>query len=228
MKKFLSISFLFTLVMFLVVSDVFARAGGGGGSGGGGGIAYIILLPYLIVHSIIVTYLVVKKQKQCRNLMDKLKRLDSIWDADAVQRRIEETYFKVQDAWTNRDQTIAKDYMSGRLFTKHKMQTDQMLIDHKRNVLDRINLIESKIVEIADYKDETKDKIWVYIKQSMIDYMLNDETKSVASGDANKPEVSAELWKFIREEKQWVLDEIDQNVTIQELNSLISTSEEIK
>jgi len=141
--------------------------------------------------------------------------------------RIEETYFKVQDAWTNRDQTIAKEYMSERLFTKHKMQTDQMLVDHKRNVLDRINLIEAKIVELADYKDETKDKLWVYIKQSMIDYMVNDENGGIASGDANKPEVSAELWKFVRENKEWVLDEIDQKVTISELKGLISSSDEV-
>jgi len=227
MTKFLKAGLFLSLLTFLFVSDAFARAGGGGGHGGGG-IAYIVLLPYLIVHSIIVTHLVIKKHKQCQDLMDKLKKINGIWDGDAIQGRIEEAYFKVQDAWTNRDQTIAQSYMSKRLFAKHKIQTDQMIADHKRNVLDRINLTEAKIIEVADYKDESKDKIWVYIKQSMIDYMIDDETKNVVSGDSSKPEVSAELWKFVRENKEWVLDEIDQNATIKEMNSLINSSEEIQ
>ena len=84
------------------------------------------------------------------------------------------------------------------------MQTDQMLSEHRRNVLDRINLIEARIVEVADYKDDAKDKVWVYMKGSMIDYMVDGRTEATLSGNSTGSDKFAELWKFVRGPKGWV------------------------
>ena len=59
---------------------------------------------------------------------------------------------------------IAKDYISQSLFDKHKLQTDIMISNHEKNVLERINLEEARVVEVMDYLDDSKDQIWVYMK----------------------------------------------------------------
>ena len=159
-------------------------------------------------------------------LVTKNRPEDPVWNLDGMKKRVEIVFLKVQEAWMERDQSIAKDYMSEALFQKHKLQTDQMLKEHKKNMLDRINLLESHIVEIADYKDNSKDAMWVYIKGSMIDYMVDDRSENKLSGDSTTPEKFTELWRFIRKENGWVLDEIQQNVSIDDLNKAVSFIEE--
>jgi len=222
-RKHLMLLLIFLLV-FVFTDMVFARAGGGGG-GKGGGIVYLILLPFFIIYSIILTFFIKKKNKEANALIEKIEKNDKFWDMETVKKRVEQAYFKVQQAWTERDQDIAKDYMSEALYQKHKMQTDAMISNHEKNVLERINLKDARIVEVLDYKDDAKDKMWVYIRGSMIDYTIDDQTGNVKSGKDNEPEDFAELWKFIRYPHAWVLDEIDQTVTISELAGLASYSE---
>lgn len=223
-RKIKSFIFILTvLILFTMPHDVFARAGGGGGKGGGG--AALIFLPYLIIYSIILTFLVFKRSRQCKALLKKLAKSQMSWDMEFLQQRIEEVFFKVQEAWQSRDQVIAQDYMSERLFNKHKAQTDQMLKEHKKNILEKIELKESRIVEVADYKNDSRDRIWVYIRGSMIDYIIDDESGKVRSGDPKNPECFTELWKFVRGSKGWVLDQIDQEVTIKDFRRFHPFSE---
>lgn len=80
-----------------------------------------------------------------------------MWEIDRIKSRIEEVYFKVQMAWRDRDQEIAREYMSDRLYAKHKLQTDDMLKRGVENVMESINLKEVTIVEVLDYRDDSKD-----------------------------------------------------------------------
>jgi len=220
---------LISLLCFIgfLPEEALARAGGGGGDEGGG-ILGLILWPFFLIYSAIITYLVHKKNKQCKSLLAKLAKIDSYWDLDKIKSQIEKAFFKIQEAWMRRNQEIAKDYMSERLYTKHKLQTDQMLSEKRKNVLERINLKESKIVEVADFEDDSKDRIWVYIKGKMVDYIIDETTGKVVSGEKEKAENFSELWKFIRVPKGWVLDEIDQKVQISDLKGFKSFSEELK
>jgi len=211
----------------LCPEDILARAGGGGG-GEGGGILGLILWPFILIYSAIISYLVYKKNNQSKQLLQKLASLDNNWDLDNIKRQVEKVYFKVQESWMQRNQDIAKDFMSERLYEKHKLQTDQMISQNRKNILKQLNLKEAKIVEIADYEDDSKDRIWVHIKGSMIDYIVDDRTNKVISGDKFEVEKFSELWKFVRGANGWVLDEIDQKVQISDLVGFKSFSEELK
>ena len=132
----------------------------------------------------------------------------------------------MQEAWTKRDQSICRDYVSDRLYEKHKMQTDQMIENHRQNILRDINLIDSKVVQIADFKDDSKDSVWVWIKGSMVDYIADDRTNAMLKGDTKNREFT-ELWRFARQDKKWLLDEIRQSVQLPELLGLHSFSEDL-
>ena len=214
-----------TLLTFLLPDEVIARAGGAGGRGRDASWMDLVLLPFFIMYSAIITYYIRKKSRDAEELLKKLAERDKIWDLESMKGRIGTAFFRIQEAWMQRDQTLAKDYMSASLFKKHESLTDKMLSEHKKNVLEKIELSEIRIVETADFKDDSADRIWAYIKGSMIDYTVNSLTLKLISGDPAEPECFRELWKFIRGPEGWVLDKIESNVSIRNLINLASFSE---
>jgi len=203
-----------------------ARAGGGGR---GGGWINLVFWPVILIYSAILTHLVRKKSEESKALLARLNAVDSTWDLNKIKKRIEIAFFKIQDAWMQRDQNLAKEYMSERLYHKHKLQTDQMIAANRQNILEGIDLIEAEIVQIADFKDDSQDSIWVYIKGSMIDYIVNSQTREVISGDEVRTSRFKELWKLIRNaDNDWVVDEIDQEADISDVRSMRSFSEELE
>lgn len=202
-------------MLVLAGEEAHARAGGGGGGRGGGGLV-VILYPLLLVYAGIVTWLLRRKSREARAALALAAR-DKAWDPDELKARIEQVFFKVQNAWTLRNQDLARDCMSERLYRKHKLQTDQMIQDGTRNILECVNLSKATIVEIADFRDNAKDRLWACMEGSMIDYHIRLSTGAVAKGSKDKPEDFRELWKFIRTPQGWVLDEIDQSVDLSDL-----------
>lgn len=134
-----------TVITLLLAPEMMARAGGGGGgfsggSHGKGGWVSIIALPIMLIYAAIVTLKVREKSLACKELLARLEKLDPAWDLDAIRRRVSQVFFKVQEAWMERDQNIAKDCMSQAIFDKHKRQADELIEQHRRNVLEDINL----------------------------------------------------------------------------------------
>ena len=101
-----------------------------------------------------------------------------------------------------------------------------MISQHRQNVLEEINLIETDIVDVEDFSDNRKDQFWVYVKGSMSDYTIDDRTGSIVSGD--KKAEFTELWKFLRIGDTWVLDEIDQKVSLFDLKKFKATTESVR
>jgi hypothetical protein len=222
-SRLLPASIIITTLLLLAPEVALARAGGGGGHGKGSWLN-LVMLPILLIYSAIITHQVRKKSKACDDLLVRLEKQDPAWHLDSIKHRIAHVFFKVQQAWMARDQNLAKDCMSGAIFEKHKIQTDQMIAEHRKNMLESINLIETDIVDVEDFSDNKKDRFWVYLKGSMIDYTIDDTSNRIVSGQ-QKPEGFTELWKFIRSGDNWVLDEIDQKVSLFKLRKFGATTD---
>jgi hypothetical protein len=109
MKTYRSTLVTFAVFLWLAaVENAWARAGGGGGGSGKGGILSLIALPFFIIYSAIITHQVRKKSQACKELLARLEKLDPAWDIDAIRHRISEVFFKVQQAWMARDQSLAE------------------------------------------------------------------------------------------------------------------------
>lgn len=226
MRVYSVVVFLYTVLFFLLNPlELWARAGGGGGGSGGGGIVTIIVLPVVLIYTAILHYKLNKKNKEAKALLRKLSTSERLWDERVIKKRIEEVFFRVQQAWMERNQDLVKDCVSERLYQKHKIQTGQMLQNKRKNILEQINLIEAKVVEVLDFKDDTKDSLWIHISGSMIDYTIDERSHRIISGKKDKIETFEELWKFVRGPTDWLLDEIDQKVSFSDLNGFSSFSE---
>src|ERR1043165_998873 len=158
-----------TTLLLFAPEVALARAGGGGGGQGKGSWLNLVMLPIFLIYSAIVTYQVKKKSRACDDLLARLEKQDPAWHLDSIKHRVEQVFFKVQQAWMARDQNLAKDCMSDAIFEKNKLQPDQMIAEHRKNILESINLIETDVVDVEDFSDNKKDRFWVYLKGSMID-----------------------------------------------------------
>ena len=198
------------------------RAGGGGGGGhasshsyssshgsysgqGDGGTVLILLLVvvavlvYVAVQNFQLKAELKDKFTAVRNLTEELEKRDPLWNLQAMTSRVNEVFYKVQAAWTERNQELARDCMSDKLYHRHKTQTDQMLADKTRNVLENILLAEVLIYSVADYQDNARDTFAAQLTGSMIDYTLKEARGYVTVGDRVNPQEFTEIWFFVRQ-----------------------------
>ncbi len=142
-------------------------------------------------------------------------------DAEA---RVRHVFNMVQRAWAERDQYIASDCMSESMFREHKSETDQMISDRERNVLENVTIHEIVITKFSDSQNSSgydsglepssssygsaRSVMEARISASMIDYVIDENSGAIIDGDANVPDRFTETWRFIKNENGWVLDEI--------------------
>ncbi|MBV9657363.1 MAG: hypothetical protein JO295_04555, partial [Verrucomicrobia bacterium] len=172
MRHLITLGFTLSLIL-LMNANAFARAGGGGGGAGavvGGGI--FIAIVTIIVLPFYIAWMLIRKAKQKvedtvhSHQLHKAAKHDPFWDEDALKARVEKVFFTVQRAWMARDQEIAREFITQRLYDKHKLQTDIMIEQHEKNMLQNMNLIEVQVVKVEDQAEDTKDKLWTRIRGS--------------------------------------------------------------
>lgn len=169
MKKSFSKTILMVVLVIALLPSTFAfaRAGGGGGGGGGhsssrsigtsgsnsGGsqtstskgdlftiLGFGALTAFGGVAGIIYKVKLQKKKFESTLAMKKFAKEDGAWDYDKISSDIDEAFYKVQNAWTERNQDLAKEYMSEKIYKIHKSKTEWMKLRGEKNVLYNINL----------------------------------------------------------------------------------------
>lgn len=219
------------------ISNELRAGGGGGGSGGGGGggggtspshghtntsnkngtshpistfLTHIAFMFSMFMGSIIFYNKILKSSINSKRYLKILGKKEVSWKYKNIEAQAIETFYIVQESWTNMDLTPAKLYMSDKLYDSFKTKLNFMEISNKRNVLEKIELKDIKPVSINDDENDDKDYIWFYIKGKMIDYTINTKTDEIIEGNTNRTSF-IEFWKFTRKGKEkWVLTKIKQ------------------
>ena len=127
--------------------------------------------------------------------LSKIKARDPNFDERAFLDRAQTAFFKIQQAWTQRNQDVARDVMSDALYERHKMQTDQLIANHQIDVLENIVIGHARIVAVQP--GETYDSITVAFTASMADYTVDEQSKRIVQGDRSR-RTFTEYWTFIR------------------------------
>jgi predicted lipid-binding transport protein (Tim44 family) len=237
---------LLIVLIFSGQTVAFARAGGGssGSSHGGtshssspshssssstrsskryGFIDFIIAIGTLIFVSILVS-IIVRKVRLTKNkyksisVIQNLSKYDGNWDYDSLMKDIKDAFYMVQIAWRERNQDLAKECMSEYLYGKHKFQTEEMKLLKEKNILENTVLLDAIPIGLQDLGGIDKDYVWVHIKAKCRDFTINEETNEIINKKSSKDEYFEEYWKFIRNEKRWVLDDIRQIDQITDLD----------
>ncbi|WP_087024941.1 hypothetical protein [Thaumasiovibrio subtropicus] len=186
----------------------------------------IVMLPVAILYSIFLTLVVRKKTAECEHLMERASGRDKFWDFQSMKGRIELTFYAIQEAWDQRNKTMLRAYMSEHLYRRFKMEMLEKVVLDKRKTFEQAHLEEAKIVEVLDFADDAKDTFWVLISGTRVEYSLHPSDGSRKFNEATRHGFE-ELWRFVRAEHGWVLDEIDHNVSLGDLTRLNSQYEEV-
>ncbi|MDS1004679.1 Tim44-like domain-containing protein [Clostridium sporogenes] len=179
-----------------------------------GDLIEILIVPLFIIliwkkDTIICKTKISRKSKEAEKIIGRLKNVDISYSKEMLQNRVEKTYFKMQEAWTNLNLKISKEYMSEDIYKLHNSKLAWMEIRNERNVLKNIKLLNAKPVGLEHYEDNSKDFIWFCIHGAMIDYTIDEITTQVVDGNTRNSSF-IEYWKFIKKNDSWVVDLIMQ------------------
>ena len=219
---------------FVADNVITLRAGGGGSGGGGGGwgggsggssgvtthsgtrgrssslsdIIHLILMPFFLGSSSIVFYIqLTKRARKSKKLMKKMLESDNAWKYKDISEAVSDSFYAIQNAWTNMDLSPAKKYMSDELLDSFQTKLNWMAYRNQKNVLEKIELLTALPVAVYDDKDNSLDYIWFFIKGKMVDYTIDTTTQLKVEGNTSATSF-IEYWQFVRRENVWVLNKI--------------------
>jgi len=134
-------------------------------------------------------------QQSISDALAAIQKRDPNFSEAVFLDRAQTAFFKVQQAWAARNQDLARDVMSEALYQRHKLQTDQLIANHRIDVLQNIVIGHARITNISP--GGTYDTITVAFSASMVDYTIDEQTKQVVSGQQYATTFT-EFWAFIR------------------------------
>ena len=123
-----------------------------------------------------------------------LQARDPNFNQQVFVDRAQQTFFVLQNAWMARNLEPARVYLSDGIYNRWKLQIDQMLAMHKRNLLEDLAINGCTVARVAS--DPNFDGITTRIDAWAADYEVDDQNKMV-SGD-KKAAPFTEYWTFIR------------------------------
>ena len=168
----------------------------------------ILMVILLCIGTIVLYCKVLRSSFNSKRYMRMLDDKDITWNYKNIERQVIDSYYAIQEAWAEGDMKNAKGYMTKELYENFQSKLEWMEVKKRKNVLEKIRLVNVKPVSVHDDSDDKKDLIWFYIKGKMVDYMINTETLERVGGSM-KATSFVEFWKFTRtKDNRWVLSKI--------------------
>ena len=124
-----------------------------------------------------------------------IKAVDPGFDEGRFLDRCQAAFFLLQKAWMDRNLDEGRAYMSAGLYQGWSVQVQQLIEQHRRDVLDGLYVEGMQIVRAQH--DANFDTVAVRISARCADYIVDDRTGKKVSG-SNKPEEWIEYWTFQR------------------------------
>jgi hypothetical protein len=108
--------------------------------------------------------------------------------------RAQQTFFVLQNAWMARNLEPARIYLSDGIYNRWKLQVEQFVAMHKRDVLEDLAVNGCLIAKVGG--DANFDHITVRFDAIAKDYEVDDAGKMVSGDKTIQP--FTEYWTFIR------------------------------
>jgi predicted lipid-binding transport protein (Tim44 family) len=196
----------------LTIPDAAARAGGGGGGVHRLGtiifclIVSLILSPYLVY----VNRRINKKKRETEQLLNDISQKDPGWNEPNLEDHVRNTFYQIQEAWCQQDLAALQNLLHPQLFEEWKTKIEIMRAKGERNILKDLCLMDVRLVEAQNYRDNEKDAF-----TACIDAEATDRTiRTNGALDTSDEGTSAfrEFWTYQRHQETWLLLRIDQTL----------------
>jgi predicted lipid-binding transport protein (Tim44 family) len=123
---------------------------------------------------------------------------DPAFNEETFLEQVQRAFFVVQEAWTERKPEMSRQVMADGLWQQHKVQIEQYVTEHKRNVLE--DLAVGNVSIISAHSDDTYDTVTVRVLAACADYDVDDQSSKVVRGNRRVGQWQ-EDWTFQRSSK---------------------------
>lgn len=131
-----------------------------------------------------------------KDIITAISKYDTSFNCDVFLQWVKEVFFKLQSAWQSRDWEQLRFFESDELYARH----EQQLKEYKKN--GRINIKEHITVNNAHLfmlkKDKSSETLSVALNVRMADYIIDEHTRTVLKGSADKDCCLSYLYVFKR------------------------------
>jgi predicted lipid-binding transport protein (Tim44 family) len=119
---------------------------------------------------------------------------DPAFNEEAFLQSVQRAFFLVEEAWSERKPEMSRQVMADNLWQQHRVQIEQYLAEHKRNVLEDLAIGDLTIR--SAHSDQSYDSITVRVLAACADYDVNDGGRVVRGN--RRVEQWQEDWTFQR------------------------------
>jgi predicted lipid-binding transport protein (Tim44 family) len=113
--------------------------------------------------------------------LNEIKAHDPAFNEEVFLESVQRAFFVVQEAWTERKPDMSRQVMADGIWQQHRVQIQQYVNEHKRNVLEDLAVGDLQI--IAAHSDQTYDTITTRVLAACADYDVNDENNKIVRGN---------------------------------------------
>jgi hypothetical protein len=160
---------------------------------------------------------VAAKAEQTRRLMEYLARTDPALDPNALRSWIATTFARVQKAWEDRDYGPVKDQLMPAILAKHESLLRTMRQNHEINRIEDLIIERLEFVYIHCPQAVDAQVVAALITFRAKVYFVDERTGAYTRG-LRAPSWFQEFWSFRRQERDWLLQEIEQSHESNPLN----------
>lgn len=203
-------------------------------------------LVFVVLYVIYMRVLLKHKNNACLDLLEQLKTKDPFWDPKFIHAEVEMTYYQVEQAWIDRTFSGCRERITDRLYEEYRWYMEEKQDPAEKTGIKGARILNIQVVAVDDRKDDRLDSLWVCIQVSaeslsalldfqesrrrtsggahgqneraeLMEYLKKERVSFEHINGSDEIEEYAELWKFVRGPKGWLLDEIDEMVSFPDL-----------
>jgi len=115
---------------------------------------------------------------------------------EAITARIGLIFEEFQLAWSARDLSRMRPFLSDRLFEAQRFWIDAYARQRLRNVTENARILEVELARVV--RDRFFDALTVRMWATGLDYTIADDTKKVVSGSRSRERRYSEYWTIVR------------------------------
>jgi len=127
-----------------------------------------------------------------------LKARDPNFSEQQFEDLASTAFFKIQEAWSKRDMSIARAYCSPALFQRFSSQLSGLKDAGKVNKMDNLAVGSVELVEA--FPDGGFDYVTARVNASAADYTIDEKSGKIISGSKESSPFT-EYWTFLRSDK---------------------------
>ena len=131
-----------------------------------------------------------------KNVEQKIIEIDELFNGEEFEAWVKQIFIKLQYAWTDRNWAEIRTFETNELFEQHNTQLNRYIMKKQINVLERVAVNWVKLYKF--HRTTEKDVLEVAVNAKMIDYIIDEESGKVISGDKTTAKIRTYKMTFIR------------------------------